>query len=64
MGLADNAYDDGTLLDGFLCILDLEDTALRGAVEALEQVHESLGLAAIVQSDGIVVVVVSEHGGG
>lgn len=28
MGLADDAYDDGTLLDGFLCVFDLKDTAL------------------------------------
>lgn len=33
MGLADNANDDRTLLDGFLGIFDLEDTALRRAGE-------------------------------
>lgn len=26
--LADNAYNDGTLLDSFLCVLDLEDATL------------------------------------
>ena len=31
--LADDANDDGTLLDGFLGIFDLEDTALRRAGE-------------------------------
>lgn len=31
VGLADDAYDDGTLLDCFLGIFDLEDAALRGA---------------------------------
>jgi hypothetical protein len=34
MSLADNANDDGTLLDGFLGVFDLEDTALRRAGEA------------------------------
>jgi len=28
VGFADYADDHGTLFDGFLCILDLEDTAL------------------------------------
>lgn len=31
--LADNSNDDGTLLDSFLGIFDLEDTALRRAGE-------------------------------
>lgn len=31
--LADNSNDYRTLLDGFLCILDLEDAALRRAVD-------------------------------
>jgi hypothetical protein len=44
--LADKAHYNGTLLDRFRSIFDLEDTALRR------------------ESDGIVVVVVSEHDGG
>ena len=32
VSLADDAYNDGTLLDSFLCIFDLEDTALWRAV--------------------------------
>lgn len=31
VGFADDADDHGTLLDGFLCIFDLEDTALGRA---------------------------------
>lgn len=33
VGLGDYADDDGTLLDGFLGIFDLEDTTLRRAGE-------------------------------
>ena len=32
VSFADDADDDGTLLHGLLCIFDLEDTALRGAL--------------------------------
>jgi hypothetical protein len=32
MGFADDPDDDGTLLDGFLCVFHLEDAALWGAV--------------------------------
>lgn len=35
MGFADDADDDGTLLDGFLCIFDLEDSALGRALRLL-----------------------------
>jgi hypothetical protein len=41
--LAHYAYDDGALLDGFLCVLDLEDSALRRAVA----VSYSLIIAAV-----------------
>lgn len=35
MGFADDTDDDGTLLNSFLCVLDLEDAALRRAVASL-----------------------------
>lgn len=31
VGFADDAHDDGALLYGLLCVLNLEDTALGGA---------------------------------
>lgn len=63
MGLADDAYDDGTLLDGFLCVFDLEDTALWRAGKGSVGGPVCL-IMANIQSDGIVVIVVSEHCGG
>ena len=74
MCLVDESHYDGTLLDGFLCIFDLEDPALRGAVESYvsnlivsgEQNFVLVDEGAwgrSIQGDRIVVVVVSEHGG-
>lgn len=68
MCLADNTNDDGTLLDSFLCVLDLEDAALWRAVLL---VSETIPIASIwlsgrrscSQCDGVVVVVVAKHDG-
>lgn len=37
MCLADNTDHHRTLLDGFLCVFDLEDAALRRAVQLLDE---------------------------
>lgn len=65
MGLADNANDDGALLDSFLGIFDLEDTALRRAEEGRGQRWlMDGGLGWHIQGDRVVVVVIAEHGCG
>lgn len=66
MGFADNADDDGTLLDGFLCVFHLEDAALRGAGLLLAYAVEWMmfPMRRLLQGDGVVVVVVAEHRGG
>lgn len=61
MCLACNSNNYRTLLNGFLRILNLEYTALRGAViEELDQViHDGDGFN--LQCNGIVVIIVPEH---
>jgi hypothetical protein len=36
VGLADDTNNDGTLLDGFLSVFNLEDTTLRRAMKVLD----------------------------
>lgn len=43
MCLVDESHHDGTLLHGFLCIFDLEDPALRGAVKSFVSNLKILG---------------------
>jgi hypothetical protein len=64
VGLADDSNDDRTLLYGFLCIFDLEDTTLRRANRASEPTMLNVNRKNNSQGDGIVVVIVTKHGGG
>lgn len=61
MCLAGDADDHGSLLDGFLCVFNLEDAALgrAGSMLASERAPTD-GIS--VQGDGVVVVLVAEHG--
>lgn len=62
MSLADNTHDHGALLDSFLCILDLEDPALRGAKTVLAASCQ-LRISCYLQSYGVIVIIVSKHFG-
>lgn len=61
MGFVDEAHDDRALLNSLLGVFDLEYPALGGAVRVSWSSWEKRELD--VQGDGIVIVVVSEHGG-
>lgn len=64
VGLADQTDGGGALLDGLESILDLEDATLRRAMGVVsERAAGGIGGRA-VQGDGIVVVIVPEHGVG
>ena len=67
MSFADDADDDGALLYGFLCVFDLEDTALGRAGIQVSIIHSSSVACyslTLLQCDGVVVVVIAEHRGG
>jgi hypothetical protein len=64
MGLANDSDDDRTLLHGFLCIFDLKDSTLRRTDRASEPMMLNVNRKINSQGDGIVVVIVTKHGGG
>jgi len=65
MCLVHQSHNDGSLLHGFLCVFNLEYPALRGANGPRVRIWLFLAESGeILQGDGIVVVVVPEHGGG
>ena len=43
MGFAGYTDDDGTLLYGFLCVFDLEDATLRGALASSVRIQALCG---------------------
>lgn len=63
MCLVHQSHDHGSLLHCFLCVFNLEYPPLRGALGLLLELimNSRRGWGKVLQGDGIVVVVVSEH---
>lgn len=61
MCLIHQSHHNGTLLHCFLCIFHLEDTTLWRAVAGELASDGSEDVELVLQGDGIVVVIVSEH---
>lgn len=64
MSFADDSDDYRALLDGFLCVLDLEDAALGRAAQVSRALDSKQISSRHVQGDGVIIVVVAKHGEG